>query len=174
MTHISLTGFVDNLRKMLGHKMQLEIQKQLCDDVGALSAHRQKFVSWFYCCGGQSLLYQFLSTSCDQIVKQLQYTWSAAGMMKKGGYRSLIAVVDAKPVVLVVIINFACHSVRSFTAIPKSGCWWLFRNCTFIHWRQLWIPKVLQTMSSLSETFRRSNLSVSLRVTVSCSSNWVR
>jgi hypothetical protein len=43
-------------------------------------------------------------------------------MMKKGGYCSFMAVVDAKPVVLVMIINFSCHSVRYFTADPKSGC----------------------------------------------------
>jgi hypothetical protein len=64
----------------------------------------------------------FLSTSCGQIIKQLQYYLSAAGMMKKGAYRSFMAVVDAKPVVLVMIINFSCHSVRSFTADLKSGC----------------------------------------------------
>jgi hypothetical protein len=45
MTHIFLTGFLANLRKMLGIEMQREINKQLCGDVGALSAHRQKFVS---------------------------------------------------------------------------------------------------------------------------------
>lgn len=45
MMHIFLTGFLDNLTKLLGIEMQLEIEKQLCGDVGALSAHRQKFVS---------------------------------------------------------------------------------------------------------------------------------
>jgi hypothetical protein len=41
-------GFLDNLTKLLGIEMQLEIEKQLCGDVGALPAHRQKFCEIFH------------------------------------------------------------------------------------------------------------------------------